>query len=168
MPPAKRKRTTTPVVDTTSAEGAEAEEGVDESGPDLPVMPVAPLTDQFPAVDGTVAGLHAEVAQRSADGSDGDTYFKVVSVAGSTIPDDHPMHRANAGGVLQEAIQRGLHPRGDVYLVDKVVHDDPLNASGTRRSQYTDLRYAVQVIPASIDTEPELATLPRDVAESQP
>lgn len=156
MPARPRKRTTS--VETGT-------EGVDESGPDLPELPVAPLTEQFPAVDGTEAGLHAEVAQRSSDGSDGDTFYKVVSVSGATIPDDHPMHRANAVGVLQEAIQRGLHPRGDVYLVDKTAHDEPLNASGTRRSQWTDLRYAVQVIPASIDTEPGLSTTPRDVAE---
>lgn len=140
---------------------------VDESGPDGPDLPVAPVTAQFPAVDGTTEGLHREVAQRSPDGSDRDQFRKVFSVGRLGVSPDDPDHRRNAIAVVQEAVQRGLHPRGDVYLVDAVEHDEPLNASGSRRCRYTDLRYAVAVIPASIDTTPEDTTTPTDIHDAE-
>lgn len=144
-----------------------APEVVEESGPDGPDLPVAPVTAQFPALDGTTDGLHAEVAQRSPDGSTENRFEKVFSIGRIGITTDDPVHRQNALGVVQEAVQRGLHPRGDVFLVDMAETDEPLNASGSRRRQHTDLRYAVEVIPASIDTTPEDTTTPTDIHDAE-
>ncbi len=136
---------------------------VDESGPDTPDLPVSAVTLQFPAVDGTTEGLHREVAQRSVDGSDRDQFHKVFSVGRLGITPDDPIHQQNALGVVQEALQRGLHPRGDVRLVEAVETDEPLNALGTRRRQHTDLRYAVQVVPASVDRSAQDTATPSAV-----
>jgi hypothetical protein len=70
------------------------------------------------------------------------------------------MHAMNANGVVQEAIQRGLHPKGDVYLVNHNVIED-------RRSVSTELTYAVDVTPASIDHEPETTVTPSDLNEAK-
>lgn len=140
---------------------------VDESGPDGPNLPVDPVTAQFPAVDGTDEGWRAEIVKRSPDGSDGERFEKVFSIGRIGVTEDDPVHRQNALGVAQEAVQRGLHPRGDVYLVDMAETDEPLNASGSRRRQHTDLRYAVDVIPASIDTTPEDTTTPTDIHNAE-
>lgn len=140
---------------------------VDESGPELPQLPVEPVTTQFPALSRTEAGLTAEVAQRSVDGSDGDLFHKVFSIGRLGVESTDPLHRANAVMVVQEAMQRGLHPRGDVHLLEAVEHDEPLNALGTRRSQYTDLRYAVQVVPSSVDTSPQDTTTPTDIHNAE-
>jgi hypothetical protein len=140
---------------------------VDESGPDGPDLPVEPVTAQFPAVDGTVEGRRVEIVKRSPDGSDGERFEKVFSVGRIGVTEGDPIHRQNALGVAQEAVQRGLHPCGDVYLVDMVETDEPLNASGSRRRRHTDLRYAVEVIPASIDTTPEDTTTPTDIHNAE-
>lgn len=136
---------------------------VDESGPEEPQLPVSDVTEQFPAVDGTEEGLHTEVAQRAVDGADEDMWHKVFRVGRIGVTEDDPIHRQNAVAVVQEAVQRGLHPRGDVYLVAIEETDEPLNASGSRRMRHTDLRYAVQVVPASIDTEPGETTTAQDI-----
>jgi hypothetical protein len=146
---------------------AETHEVVDESGPETPELPVTPVTAQFPALDGTDEGLHAEVAKRSPDGSDGNRFEKVFSVGRLGITAEDSCHRQHAIGVVQEAVQRGLHPRGDVFLVDAVETDEPLNASGSRRKQHTDLRYAVEVVPASVDTKPVETTTPTDIHEAE-
>jgi hypothetical protein len=97
-----------------------------------------------------------EVAKRSADGSDGDKHVKEFVVLGDTLTEDGPGHDPNRAAVLQEAIQRGLHPRGDVTFDGTEILDD-----GVSRV----LRYSVTVVPASVDAEPEKTTTPRDQVE---
>lgn len=100
-----------------------------------------------------------KVAARSADGSEGTRHVKEFVVLGDALPDeDGPAHEANKVGTLQEAIQRGLHPRGDVSFDGAETLGD-----GVSRS----LRYSVEVVPADIDSEPEKTTTPRDVIEGE-
>lgn len=115
-----------------------------------------PMTEQFPAVGGDVQG---EIEQRTADGADEGRFVKTFVVQGE-VGDDSPMHAMNANGVVQEAIQRGLHPKGNVYLVDRNVIED-------RRATSTELTYAVDVTPASIDHEPETTVTPSDLNEAK-
>lgn len=99
----------------------------------------------------------AEVAKRSADGSDGTRHVKEFVVLGDALPDeDGPDHDANKVGVLQEAIQRGLHPRGNVSY-------DGAETLGDGVSRL--LRYSVEVVPAAVDSEPEKTTTPRTASE---
>jgi hypothetical protein len=98
----------------------------------------------------------AEVAKRSADGSDEWKCVKEFVVLGDALTEDGPGHDANKAVVLQEAIQRGLHPRGDVSFDGTELLND-----GVSRA----LRYSVAVVPASSDAEPEKTTTPRDQIE---
>lgn len=99
----------------------------------------------------------AEVAKRSADGSDGTRHVKEFVLLGDALPEeDGPDHDPNKVGVLQEAIQRGLHPRGDVSFDG--VEDQP---DGVSRL----FRYSVEVVPAAVDSEPEQTTTPRSASE---
>jgi hypothetical protein len=94
-----------------------------------------------------------QVAKRSADGSDGTRHTKEFVVLGGQFGDeDGPEHEPNKLAVLQEAIQRGLHPRGDVTF-----DGAELTADGVSRS----LRYSVEVVPSAMDSEPEKTTTPR-------
>jgi hypothetical protein len=100
-----------------------------------------------------------EVARRSADGSDGTRHVKEFVVFGDALPDeDGPAHEPNKVGVLQEAIQRGLHPRGDVSF-------DGAETLGDGVSRL--LRYSVGVVPAAVDSEPQETTTPRDKIEGE-
>jgi len=132
-----------------------AEDDVDFEA-ELPDEGATPLAEQFPAVGGDVQG---EIEQRSPDGADEGRFVKTF-VVDREVSDDSPMHLMNANGVVQEAIQRGLHPKGDVYLVDRNVIED-------RRSVSTELTYAVDVTPASIDHEPETTVTPSDLNEAR-
>lgn len=119
---------------------------------DLPDLPVSELAEQFPAIAGNP---QAEIEQRSVDGvSDGQ--FVKVFIVDREVASDSPMHAMNAVAVLQEATQRGLHPKGDVFLVD-------MNTVHSRRSVSTELTYAVDVVPASVDHEPETTVAPSDL-----
>lgn len=103
-----------------------------------------------------------EVAARSADGSKGLTFRKVF-VMGGSIPEGHPQHEANWLGVLQEALHRGLHPKGSVRLVS-VELSDP-----TRRGQVTTTAtYEVSVEPASTDTEAHTTVTPSSDVPYEP
>ncbi len=115
-----------------------------------------PLSVQFPAVGGDVQG---EIEQRSPDGADEGRFVKTF-VVDREVSDDSAMHAMNASGVVQEATQRGLHPKGDVYLVDRNVIRD-------RRSVSTELTYAVDVTPASVDHEPDTTVTPSDLVQAQ-
>lgn len=101
----------------------------------------------------------AEVAKRSADGADGTRHVKEFVVLGATIGDeDGPDHAPNKLATLQEAIQRGLHPRGDVTFDGvETLHD------GVSRL----LRYSVETVPASMDSEPENTTTPRGAIDGE-
>lgn len=115
-----------------------------------------PLSVQFPAVGGDVQG---EIEQRSPDGADEGRFVKTF-VVDREVSDDSAMHGMNAVGVVNEAIQRGLHPKGDVFLVDRNVIRD-------RRSVSTELTYAVDVTPASVDHEPDTTVTPSDLVAAQ-
>jgi hypothetical protein len=97
----------------------------------------------------------AETAKRSADGSDGARHVKEFVVARPTLPSqDGPEHDNNKAAVAQEAIQRGLHPRG-VPRFDGVEDE----GDGVSRK----FTYSVEVVPASMDAEPQKTTTPRDI-----
>jgi hypothetical protein len=123
---------------------------------DGPDEGATPLSVQFPAVGGDVQG---EIEQRSPDGADEGRFVKVF-VVDREVSDDSAMHAMNAVGVVNEAIQRGLHPKGDVFLVNRNVIRD-------RRSVSTELTYAVDVTPASIDHEPASTVTPSDLVAAQ-
>lgn len=100
----------------------------------------------------------AEVAARSADGSEGTRHVKEFVVLGASIGDeDGPGHEPNKLATLQEAIQRGLHPRGEVSF-------DGGEAQRDGVSQL--LRYSVEVVPAAADSEAEKTTTPRGKIEN--
>jgi hypothetical protein len=99
-----------------------------------------------------------EVDERSADGSDGMRFVKEFVVLARQWGDSDDEHTANKAGVANEAIQRGLHPRGDVSFDGAEEHPD--GASLT-------LTYSVETIPASVDHRPEDTTTPRDVIEGE-
>ncbi|MFD4596726.1 hypothetical protein ACFWPQ_01710 [Streptomyces sp. NPDC058464] len=111
---------------------------------------------QFPAKAGNP---EAEVAQRSTDGSDNLTFVKEFVVTTANWPDgDDAAHDANKEAVLNEAIQRGLHPRGDVSFDGTTAHADGVS---------TVLTYSVETIPASVDRSPQDTITPRDLAEGE-
>lgn len=115
-----------------------------------------PVRVQHPALDGDVQG---EIDHRTADpaGTPG-RFRKVFHLSGlGWARADHPVHLANAGEVLGDALRRGLHPKGDVHLVDTAEHDE-------RRSQHTALTYEVDVVPAVVDDDAESTLTPHDVA----
>lgn len=164
-----------PAAEPASAEPAAAQEPPAKATPadehdvelqdDEPDEPAESRADQFPAMTGTDEGLHAEVAQRSADGSDDELYRKTFVVDRPGVPDGDPIHAQNAAGVVSEAIQRGLHPKGDVRLVDTNVVDTSSGEPGSRVRVHTELTYAVPVVPASVDTVPESTVTPREVTD---
>lgn len=143
----------------SAAEKSDEDVKVEPDGPDLPV---AKVTEQFPAKEGTAEGRAEEVEHRSADGADGTRWVKeFVTEPGS----EHNalMHEANKAAVLQEALQRGLHPRGDVRFDGA---KETKTESGPRTFRHVTLTYSVQTIPASVDTQPNETTTPRDQVES--
>jgi hypothetical protein len=97
-----------------------------------------------------------EVAERSADGSDGTRFVKEFVVLAARWNDEDYQHEANRAGVVNEAIQRGLHPRGDVSFDGGEQHLDGLSLV---------LTYSVETVPASVDHNPADTTTPRDVIE---
>jgi hypothetical protein len=109
---------------------------------------------QFPAKAGDEA---AEVEQRSADGSSGTRHVKEFVVLARQWGGSDPEHEANKAGVANEAIQRGLHPRGDVSFDGAEDHAD---------GESVTLTYSVDTVPASIDHTPAETTTPRDVIEA--
>lgn len=123
--------------------------------------PEGSRAEQHPALAGDPEG---EVDARSADGSSGTTLRKVFVLAGpDEFPSDHPQHEDNCSRVLEEAIQRGLHPKGDARLVGTEVVERP-----RRGLVSTACTYEVEVVPAVIDTEAhETVTVSSKVEEKQ-
>lgn len=150
----------------TAAKADDTADDLDMS-PERPDLPVEPTTTQFPATDGTDEGRSREIAQRSVDGQVDGRFVKTFRIGRLAPSETDPVHERNAIGVVQEAMQRGLHARGDVYLTAVEEHDEPLNPSGVRRSQYTDLTYEVDVVPASIDTAPQDTTSPKVIHQAR-
>lgn len=110
---------------------------------------------QFPAKAGAP---DVEVDERSADGSDGTRFVKEFVVLARQWGDSDGEHTANKAGVVNEAIQRGLHPRGDV---------DFDGAEDQADGQSLTLTYSVETVPASVDHTPEDTTTPRSVIEGE-
>jgi hypothetical protein len=108
---------------------------------------------EFPAKAGEP---EVEVDERSPDGSKGLRHIKEFVVLRSTWPsrDEAEAHEANAAAVANEAIQRGLHPRGVATFDGSEEHPDGLSLT---------LRYSVQVVPSSVDHNSPDTTTPRDV-----
>jgi hypothetical protein len=124
--------------------------------PNEPDLPVQPVTVQHPALGGDVQG---EIDHRTADRADEPGRFSRVFHLGGLGygRHDHPVHLANASETLGDAIRRGLHPKGDVHLVDASEVDEP-------REKYTSLTYAVDVVPAVIDHDAASTVTPHDIA----
>lgn len=97
-----------------------------------------------------------EVDERSADGSDGMRFVKEFVILAAQWDDATYDHTANRAGVANEAIQRGLHPRGDVSFDGAVQQPDGVSLT---------LTYSVETVPASVDHHPEDTTTPRQVIE---
>jgi hypothetical protein len=97
-----------------------------------------------------------EVDERSADGSEGMAFVKEFVVLARQWGDSGEEHIANKAGVVNEAIQRGLHPRGDVSYDGSSEHPDGLSLT---------LAYSVETVPASVDHAPGDTTTPRDVIQ---
>lgn len=97
-----------------------------------------------------------EVDERTADGADGMRFVKEFVVLARQWTDEDAAHDANRAGVVNEAIQRGLHPRGDVSYDGATEQPDGRSLS---------LAYSVETVPASVDHTPADTTTPRDVIE---
>lgn len=110
--------------------------------------------EQFPAKAGAP---EVEVDKRSADGSEGTRFVKEFVVLGRDWTGEEYQHEANRAGVANEAIQRGLHPRGDISFDGSENHPDGVSLT---------LTYSVDTVPASVDHHPEDTTTPRDVIEA--
>ena len=112
-------------------------------------------TRQHPAKAGEP---ETEVDERSADGSDGMRFVKQFVVLAARWNDEDYQHEANRAGTVNEAIQRGLHPRGKVKFDGAEAHPDGLSLT---------LTYSVDTVPASVDHHPEDTTTPRAVIEGE-
>ncbi|WP_069769790.1 hypothetical protein [Streptomyces sp. LUP30] len=109
---------------------------------------------QFPAKVGAPA---VEVDERSADGAEGTRYVKTFVVHGDSWTGEEYQHEANKAAVANEAIQRGLHPRGEASFYGDEDHEDGVSVV---------LTYSVETVPSSVDHAPEDTTTPRDVIEA--
>ena len=108
---------------------------------------------QFPAKAGAP---DVEVDKRSADGSEGTRFVKEFVVLGRDWTGEEYQHEANRAGVANEAIQRGLHPRGEASFDGSEDHEDGVSVV---------LTYSVDTVPSSVDHQPEDTTTPRDIIE---
>lgn len=94
-----------------------------------------------------------EIALRSGhtDLEESDRFVRVFSVETKHLgSDDEALHRRNSVAVLQEAIQQGLHPRGEVSF-DGVVDQAEDEPGYDVRYPLSHLTYSVQCVPAGID-----------------
>lgn len=133
-------------VEQADKDKAEAESKKADSKKDL--TPEQAEQEQFPAQKGHV---DEEIAKRSPDSEERreDRFQKsFVHQKNPTNADSWDiaeLHDQNYNGVLQEAINMGLHPRGTVSF-DR--SEDEPDGKSIR------LDYSVEVIPSSIDTKP--------------
>ncbi|WP_326779719.1 hypothetical protein OG481_02155 [Streptomyces longwoodensis] len=123
--------------------------------------PAAPSEDreqlrqrQFPAKAGAP---EVEVDERSPDGVEGTRHVKEFVVHGDTWTGEEYQHEANKAAVANEAIQRGLHPRGEATFDGAEDHPDGVSVV---------LTYSVDTVPSSVDHTPQDTTTPRDVIEA--
>jgi len=100
---------------------------------------------QYPALRGKP---ELEVSERSADGSDGMRFvkqfiLKAVGEFDSWIADEEA-HVGHKLRTLEEALQRGLHAKGDVSFDGVEDHGDGVSKV---------LTYSVETVPAVVDAE---------------
>lgn len=114
--------------------------------------------EQHPALAGDPA---AEVDARSADGSKGTVFAKTFVMAGE-FAKDHPVHEHNCIRVLEEAIQRGLHPKGEAKLVKTEKVDE-----SRRGVVSTACTYSVNVEPAITDDRAHETVTPSSAARDE-
>ncbi|MFE1849859.1 hypothetical protein [Streptomyces sp. NPDC059489] len=98
-----------------------------------------------------------EVDKRSPDGSEGTRHRKEFVVLAARWTGEDYQHEANRAATVGEAIQRGLHPRGDVSFDGQEEHPDGVSLT---------LAYSVETVPASVDHQPAETTTPRDVIDA--
>jgi hypothetical protein len=91
------------------------------------------------------------VAARSVDGPDDGRFHKHFVVQARHWNGEDGVHAANKVAVLQEALIRGLHPRGDVQFDGDEDHDDGKSLV---------LKYSVDVLPAAYDDRPAATETP--------
>jgi len=108
---------------------------------------------QFPSLDGNV---EAEVTQRQPEDHEPGFFTRIFTVHTRShtagLPAEHEYHRTNLIGVLQDAINRGLHPKGEPEFVGEEPHPwekDTVN-----------LKYRVPVTPSIVDHEPAVTATP--------
>ncbi|GGW15754.1 hypothetical protein GCM10018980_51820 [Streptomyces capoamus] len=132
---------------TTSSKPADTEQAKGEDREQL-------RQRQFPAKAGAP---EVEVDERSADGAEGTRHVKEFIVRADRWTGEDYQHEANRAAVTNEAIQRGLHPRGGVSFDGQEEHPDGKSLV---------LTYSVETVPSSVDHAPEDTTTPRDVIEA--
>lgn len=113
---------------------------------------------QFPSLDGDP---ETEIAQRTEPDTDGDWFRKVFTVHNRAhtrgLDAGHETHVSNFTGVVQAALQQGLHPKDLPELESEEEHPfDP---------NHTNLTYRVRVVPAVNDHEPETTVTPSALLE---
>lgn len=99
----------------------------------------------------------AEVIDKKSDvPGKGDEKFRKIFViqalrtAVEDLTDNDDYHDANKQNVLEQALYRGLRPKGDVELEDvQIVHE-----GSAGNSVSIQLTYSVDCVPASIDYDP--------------
>lgn len=118
------------------------------------------MSTQFPSLEGNE---ELEVEQRSADGSDGLVYKKTFNAQGDFSDTDSETHDANKLATLQEALNRGLHPKEEPTLLS-----DELHSVNRRGVETRSLTYGVEVEPAAIDVNhPEGTVEPSELVQVQ-
>ena len=115
------------------------------------------MSKQFPARHGDAP---REVAQRTPDGRAGDVFRRTFTIQARShtmgLPGDHWSHTSRFTEVVADAVRRGLHPKSAVRFESESAHpNDPKSV---------DLVYAVDVVPASVDTDSGSTVSPSDYA----
>lgn len=166
QPPAQPESTGQPTPEApepgTAADPAGTHDEHVQPAPPAPVEVAATATNpdsnpaqvQFPSLAGKP---DVEVVERSADQDQPSSDYQKVFVVGPPTPNwvppsgDHEWHTANKAAVLNEAVNRGLHPTAEASYVGYTVHPD-----GVSRC----LRYAVPVVPAAVDPDASTTVVP--------
>jgi hypothetical protein len=101
------------------------------------------------------------VAEKSGPGTPEDNKFrKSFTVQANPYSSEEDvtawegLHEGNKLATLQEALNRGVHPKGEVQLESTDVHREALN---TATIVFT---YAVESVAAVLDTDPEGTSTP--------
>lgn len=126
------------------------------AGAQAPAAPAATEAKARAAEFPAQAGHHeTEVDKRSPDGAEGLTHVKEFVLIGRADNDiSDAAHTANKAAAANEAIQRGLHPHGDI------VFDGATDLPDGRSAVLT---YTVPVVASSIDHDAAGTTTPRTV-----